>query len=118
MSLVRYDILLKKQKKSIEMPSIIPHLPNVTDKDYKRGYIKRYFVQKANDKNSEIFEINNARFNVLANNPYYLVASIDWRIKGLPEEVKNSNKESTRLVFDKLPKLSLYLPNLLQFYKK
>ena len=30
--------------------------------------------------------------------------------------IKNSNKESTRLVFDKLPKLSLYLPNLLQFY--
>jgi hypothetical protein len=118
MSLLRYNILLKKQKKSVGVPSIKTHLPNPTDGDYNKGYIKRYFVQKANDKDSQIFEVSQVQYSSYSNLSYYLLVSIDWRVRGNVEEVKYSNKESIKIVYGKMPKLSLYLPNLLQFYRK
>jgi len=118
MSLSRYNILLKKQKKSMSVPSVRTHLPKPNENDYKRGYIKRFFVQKANDKDSQIFEVSKSQYSSFTNLSFYLTVSIDWRLKGLPQEVKNSNKESIRLVYERMPKLTLYLPNLLQFHKK
>ena len=52
-----------------------------------------------------------------SNNSFYTVVSLDWRLVGTKEEIKNSNSASLRLASVKMPKIHLYLPNLLQFHK-
>lgn len=97
---------------------ITTYIPTPIDEDYKRGYITRYFVQKANDKNSVIYEIRKNTISKFSNNSFYTIVSLDWKIKGDPIEVKKSNSISVRIASQTIPKIQLYLPNLLQFHKK
>ncbi len=106
------------------------HIPVPTEKDYNRGFIKRYFVQKTNDKGSPIYEVTKAKFGQYTKKPYYVGVSLRWRVVGPIEQrydstgnvvdkaVSESNRIAIKLVSDKIPNLKLYLPNLLQFYKK
>ena len=98
--------------------NIVSYIPTPTDVDYKRGYITRYFLQKSNDKNGIIYEIRKKSTAKFSNNPFYIVASLDWRITGESSDVKKSNEASIRFASNEISKLSLYLPNLLQFHKK
>jgi len=118
MSLFRYNQILKKNRKSVSIPTVLPYIPKLKDTDYENGYVRRYFAQKANDKDSQIFEINKNSFTNLNSISYYIVVGMDWRLKGLPEEVKKSNRASIQIASNTIKNLSLYLPNLLQFHKK
>jgi hypothetical protein len=103
--------------------------PNPNASDYSRGYISRYFVQKTNDKGAEIYEVNYSEYSRLLSNNLFTKASIKWRISGPSQPqynekgditdkgVKESNRLAIQLVFNKIPNLKVYLPNLLQFYK-
>jgi hypothetical protein len=93
-------------------------IPNPIDSDYTRGYITRYFVIKSNDPNSTIYEISKESYRDLITNPLLITTSLDWRIVGDDIDIKKSNGESVRLASQKINKLQLYLPNLLQFKKK
>ena len=117
MDISRYKDIINLQSEFNQI-SITTYIPSPIDEDYKRGYITRYFVQKANDKNSVIYEIRKNTISKFSSNPFYVVVSLDWRIKGDPMDVKKSNSESVRIASATIPKLSLYLPNLLQFHKK
>lgn len=115
---------LFKLKSNIET-----HIPNPTKEEYKRGWITRYFIQRTNDKTSPIFEVNSIQFSKSISNDLYTAVSIRWRLTGPKETIYDSNgnlkeksvSESNRiaiqLVYDRIPNLKLYLPNLLQFYK-
>lgn len=106
------------------------HIPIPSDKDYKRGYIKRYFVQKVNDKGSPIYEVQSTTRNYYNTKAQFVTTQLKWRISGPIEQqydstgtiidkaVSESNRVAIKLVSDKIPNLKLYLPNLLQFYKK
>ena len=122
----RYNQLNKKPK---TVDKIITHIPKPTELDYQRGFVRRYFIQKLNDKLSPIYEVDYDRFNNYKSNPYFIAVSLKWRIKG-PKETKydnngvvvdravsESNRISIQLISDKIPNLKLYLPNLLQFHK-
>ena len=85
--------------------------------DYKRGYIVRYFIQKANDNDAPIFEIKKQYVSKYRNNSFYRVAIIDWRVTGEHVDIKRSNSASVSLGCKDIPSLYLYLPNLLQFCK-
>jgi hypothetical protein len=98
--------------------SIKTYTPNVTEMDYKRGYVTRYFVQKANDIESVIYEVDYIGFSKAIDNPFYTCESINWRIIGDDAAIKDSNLKAIKLVIPKIPKLQLYLPNLLQFKQK
>jgi hypothetical protein len=93
------------------------HIPEPNDFDYKRGYITRYFVQKANDNLAPIFEINSATFTSVLSNPFYTTITLDWRLNGAIEQMKESNFKSVKIAAKTLPRIQLYLPNYLQFYK-
>jgi hypothetical protein len=105
------------------------HIPRPNDKDYNRGYINRYFVQKLNDKGSPIYEVNNKIKSYYNSKPQFSTVSIRWRISGpksaeydskgnvIDKSVSESNRIAIKLNVDKIPNLKLYLPNLLQFYK-
>jgi len=59
--------------------------PDITDKDYTKGSINRYFIQKANDKNAMIFEISDSDFKQKLK--LYNKTRITWAISGIKEEV-------------------------------
>ena len=50
------DVAKNLKQFSIKLPNTI--VPSPTIDDYDSGYIIRYFIQKANDENAHIFEIN------------------------------------------------------------
>ena len=93
-------------------------IPTITKSQYQRGYIVRSFVQKSNDTSSHIFEVSNESIIKYNSNPFYISVTLDWRLTGDPIEIKKSNTASLRIASETIPKISLYLPNLLQFYKK
>lgn len=117
MSIDRYKEIIKLDSEFNQI-NIITYIPSPKDEDYKRGYITRYFLQKANDRNGLIYEIKKSTISKFSSNSFYLVADLDWRIVGDSDAVKKSNSESIRIAAQTIPKLSLYLPNLLQFHKK
>lgn len=125
-SIKRYNQIVKQTPRDIK---ILTFIPSPSDIDYRRGFIKRYFVQKTNDKGSPIYEISKRDINKYKTNPLYTSVDLRWRVKGPKETqyddegnvsdkaVSESNRVAIRLVADKIPNLKLYLPNLLQFYK-
>ena len=67
-------------------------LPNPSKSDYRIGTIQRYFVQKSNDKNSDIFETSKQYYNFQS--PLFRYIQITWRISGLREEVIRDNQRT------------------------
>ena len=62
--------------------------PKPTESDYRIGTYKRYFAQKANNLDSELFEISQDNFEI---NNLYRYISITWKITGPKSEVFNFN---------------------------
>ena len=121
------DITNNSKLFEVNIPQTI--VPNPNDDDYKVGFIVRYFVQKTNDENAHIFEVNQNEYQKLKNNPHWKVMDLKWRIKG-PQTatykmdgniddkgVTNSNKAAITRASYSLKNIALYLPNILQFYK-
>ena len=63
--------------------------PDITDKDYTKGFVIRYFVKKANDINAQVFEISKSDFN--KNLTLYDKIKLNWIILGIKEEVLLGN---------------------------
>ena len=97
---------------------ISPYIPTPTDLDYQRGYIVRYFIQKANDTQSRITEVDYIGYSKFVENAFYSTVSLDWKIKGTDEEIRECNFKSIKTGIDKIPLIQSYLPNLVQFRKK
>ena len=116
MNLDRYNKIVKLPN-SYDKTTIVTYLPVPNDFDYARGYIIRHFLQKANDFDSPIYEVKQRALSKYSTNSFYTVVSLDWRLTGTKEEIKQSNSASLRLASAKMPKIQLYLPNLLQFHK-
>ena len=124
----KYNLLTNGNSKILNITPVA-HIPTPTDKDYTRGYINRFFVQKTNDSNSPIYEVDVNEYRKIHSSVLYDTTTLRWRISGPinPEKigageivdngVKESNKVSIRLASDLIHKLSLYLPNLKQFHQ-
>ena len=63
---------------------------DVTDKDYVKGVIKRYFVKKANDINAKVFEISKEDYNKKLT--LYNKIKFNWIISGIKEDVRSQNR--------------------------
>jgi hypothetical protein len=112
---------------SLQVPKTF--LPNPSDSDYSDGFIDRYFIQKANDKTSPVFEVGNDVYNNLLSNSFWSKVKLKWRIKGQLEPVfndkgilidpgvRNSNLNEITKNQKLIPPLKTYLINILQFYK-
>jgi hypothetical protein len=116
--LIRYSKLSKFEKEdSFKNLQIAAYIPVPTEIDYKRGYISRYFIQRANDMTGRITEINEIAFSKFVNTPFYTAITLDWKITGNDDEIKDCNFKSIKFVLKEMPKIQMYLPNLLQFRK-
>jgi uncharacterized protein with ACT and thioredoxin-like domain len=121
------DLVKNKTFYSLEIPKTIVPVP--TSNDYESSFIERYFIQKANDVNGFVYEIDINEFTRIKSNPYWLSTIISWRISGPLNEVYNdngilidkgvinSNKATLATASAKLKNIGLYLPNVLQFHK-
>jgi hypothetical protein len=114
----------ENDRKDIKIPA---YVPNPTDMDYTVGFIRRYFIQRGNDKSSPIIEVSSPQYEIMIRKPTYIGVSIKWRITGpisqmemdsvVDKGVKESNRIAISLVNDIMPNLKIYLPNLLQFHE-
>ena len=121
------DVAKKLKQFSIKLPNTI--VPSPTIDDYDSGYIIRYFIQKANDENAHIFEINQKEYERYKENVFWIIGELKWRIRGPLNTtykingdiddvgVINANKASIARISQTLKNVGLYLPNLSQFYK-
>ena len=99
-----------------------PFYPQPTPKDYKRGYITRYFTKQIN--NYSFIEINESTYkNLFQKNSEYLwelyyVTEIPWQISGDINKVYNTNKNIIEIQEKKNFKgLSKFLrDNYIKFY--
>lgn len=115
---VVYNRLNKSKINQFEIPTITSYVPSPIDTDYTTGYITRYFIQKSNDKNSAVREISKIGYQEFINNNFYIVVTLDWKIAGTTEEIKESNLKSVKRAAKTIPAIQLYLPYLLQFSKQ
>lgn len=112
-----------------EIKNPVTVVPTPTDEDYNLGFIRRYFIQKANDEYSFIFEVSESVYTEHIKNPFWKGTTIKWRIRGPIDPVysnngdiddrgiKYSNKAAIGLASQTIKNVGLYLPNILQFYK-
>lgn len=66
------------------------YTPIVTQSDFDRGVIRRYFTRQVNDL-YYITEIDEKQYNRFKQNPRFIVTFIDWKIRGTKETVKLKN---------------------------
>ena len=85
-SFQRYTRL--KQSSKSQYPRKHTPLPN--DSDYNIGEISRYFCQKSNDKDSELFEVSIDNYD--KQNNLFRYFEITWRISGKKSEVIRDNQ--------------------------
>jgi len=122
------DVLNSPDDYKIEYPQTI--IPEPSDTDYSLGFIKRYFIKRSNDTNSHIYEVAEGDYTTYLKNPFWTAVSIKWRIAGPTSEtyklngelddkgVMFSNKAAIGIAAGNMKNIGLYLPNLLQFYRK
>ena len=82
-------------------------LPNPSESDYTIGSITRYFTQKANNPNADIFEVSKADFD--NQNSLYKYTDFQWRISGKKEEVTRDNQNTMRRLEKEYPGISRIL---------
>jgi hypothetical protein len=58
------------------------YFPVLTDVEYNKGDVNRYFIRPANDPNSAIMEINETEYRVFITNPFYTGVILNWKITG------------------------------------
>jgi hypothetical protein len=121
------DIAKNIENFTLQIPKTVIPIP--TEFDYDNGFIRRYFIQKTNDSNGFVFEVSEEVHDELRDNPFWKLADLKWRITGPKETVYNqkgelsdigveiTNKQIINLTSKTIRNISLYLPNLLQFYK-
>ena len=92
-----------------------------------KGYIKRYFVQRANDNRAPISEVSAIKFSQIASNAFFKQIKLRWRITGPLEDyedaegnvkkgVYTSNKRSIEEQLGKMPSLKNRLVNLAEYH--
>lgn len=83
--------------------------------DYRRGYIVRYFIQRVNDENATIYEVNSKEYEKYLTDEFWSSVSLEWRISGNLNEIEYSNKKSLTKASKKIKSLIIHLPFHSQF---
>jgi len=121
------DLIRDKEIFSLTPPKTIVPIPS--NDEYAAAYIVRYFIQRANDDSGFVYEISEPEYENYFENPYWITATMRWRISGpldvvydmngklIDKGVIASNKASLSIISLKIKNISLYLPNIKQFYK-
>ena len=96
MDIERYKQIATKRGQVFDSKKISAHIPQPNEMDYKRGYITRYFIQKANDTEAPVYEVDYLGYRKFFEHPFTTAISLDWKIKGSDDEIKDSNFKSIK----------------------
>lgn len=97
--------------------------PTVSDSDYQRGWIYRYFIRKVNDENAIIYEVSKSQFDIFSKFNTYVSVRIQWNIT-LPHTTENNdgaiefNKKQIRKGMLLVSNLNIYFNNLLEYHRE
>ncbi len=86
----RYKKIKRTSLKS-NISDVETHIPTPTKDDYGMGFVKRYFIQLVNDKNSIIYEVNDRVYLNHEHKSFYARTSLKWRISGNLDESYDMN---------------------------
>ena len=87
---------------------------NITEKDYDKGLIFRYFAIKSNEKNAKPFPISKEQYNTSA---LYRYVFFKWAISGKADVVEKFNRSQLRVARRRMPGIQKYVP-IFEFYRK
>lgn len=109
-------------------------LPEITEENYKKGYVTRYFAKKHNNINSPIIEISEEMYNEIKTMNYsssylYKIIELKWKISGkindtytnnvrIESGVVDTNRRTLAIKEKEMVGISDHLNNLTQYYKK
>jgi hypothetical protein len=109
------DLIRISGKTPVQKQTIRAYIPEPTYTDFRKGYIVRYFIQRINDDDALIYEVNENDYLKFSLDPFYNTVNIDWRLTGSYEVIEESNAASVKYGSKKMKSLIFYLPNYLQF---
>jgi hypothetical protein len=110
-----HELLTSENKPLIKTQTIKSHIPTPSYQDYRQGYIVRYFIQRINDNDALIYEVNETDYLRFSLDEFYNAVNIEWRLIGGEDAIKDSNSKSVKLGSKKMKNLIFYLVNYLQF---
>ena len=104
------------------------YFPVLTEVEYNKGDVNRYFIRPANDSYSAIMEINETEYRVFITNPFYKGVTLNWKIVGPLDtivvdgivhelSVSEYNFNQLKKAEQSLPGMIAKLTDLHQFYK-
>ena len=103
-----YNTLNKQSQLYVSSQATVP-----TEDDYVNGSFTRYFAQKANEKQSPVFEVSVDDFG---SSPLYEYISLTWYITGEVTQVYAANSLEVMKAQEKLPNVNKILTPF-QFYR-
>ena len=91
---------------------------NPNDKDYKIGFIYRYFVRKRNEPTGIISEISKEMYDKFSDSPFFIAVQMRWKITGTNKfEVEQLNQRSIQYTQQTMGNIDTYVKNLTKFYR-
>ena len=129
MSFLNNQIYKKIANKYKKPPKLVTKTTNPKAKDYKNGFITRYFTRQTNDENASIIEVSSKLAGKIRSDEtgFYTLVQLDWKLTGDLNSkivdgikivgVQEANRNSIAEAEKTLPKLSHVLGSLVQFYK-
>ena len=108
------------------MTTPLTNKPKITQTDINNGYVTRYFLRHISTK--LITEVDKRQYEAFKNNVLYEKIDLEWSIMGFANDklaadgkliygTKHKNTVTTQFYDKKLPGLSRYLPNPLEYFQ-
>jgi hypothetical protein len=102
---------------SYKQPFLEVHEPKLVEKDFKVGYIYRFFIRKRNEPNGIIYEIDVFTERKYQDDPLFITSKIRWKIVGEKAVVESANYQSVMLGKKTISNLDTYINNYSKFWK-
>jgi len=117
--MIDIDFILGPPAHPLERNSFSESKPSVTERDVRLGFINRYFVQKRNEL-TVFVEISEDSYNSYGDNTgidpiLWKRGTMKWRIKGTPEQIAITNRDTLVLVSVDFPGIQTYFRDLSEY---
>ncbi len=98
----------------------IPHRYNPNQAAYDSGFDRRYFVEKINDTESYIIEIDQQQYNDIGKpngiDPgLFNFVAVDWKLTGRQQDILNYNEASLAAAISIIPNIQYGVRNYLEY---
>lgn len=111
-------VIYKNLTKFKKLEFAIEKKTKPTEKDYKNGYMLRYFLRQVNNVQSKIIEVDKSQFTKFKNEDFYIKLEIKWKITGELQEIIDTNLNIINIANKTIAGIKNLLENKLLEYSK